>query len=94
MHSVRICKVCLECRTHRRPLERGTGVKIDKSRSWLAETDDLPSSEEMTRKANSGLLVVDDDRGLCQLMTQYLRPKGFSPSGAHERGEWIGNHAS
>jgi DNA-binding response OmpR family regulator len=63
----------------------------------LAETDALQTSKEMTRRANPRLLVVDDDRDLCQLVTQYLEPEGFTLSVVHTGGEGVktaveGNH--
>jgi DNA-binding response OmpR family regulator len=63
----------------------------------LAETHALQSSKEMTRRANPRLLVVDDDRDLCQLVTQYLEPEGFTLSVVHTGGEGVktaveGNH--
>jgi DNA-binding response OmpR family regulator len=63
----------------------------------LAETDALQSSKGMTQRANPRLLVVDDDRDLCHLVTQYLEPEGFTLSVVHTGGEGIrtaveGNH--
>src|SRR5258708_39562306 len=63
----------------------------------LAETDALQSSKGMTQRANPRLLVVDDDRDLCHLVTQYLEPEGFTISVVHTGGEGIrtaveGNH--
>src|SRR5258707_6120762 len=63
----------------------------------LAEKDALQSSKGMTQRANPRLLVVDDDRDLCHLVTQYLEPEGFTLSVVHTGGEGIrtaieGNH--
>jgi DNA-binding response OmpR family regulator len=63
----------------------------------LAETDALQSLKGMTLKANPRLLVVDDDRDLCHLVTQYLEPEGFALTVVHTGGEGVrtaieGNH--
>jgi len=63
----------------------------------LAEKDALQSSKGTTQRANPRLLVVDDDRDLCHLVTQYLEPEGFTLSVVHTGGEGIrtaveGNH--
>src|SRR5260370_21589043 len=55
----------------------------------LAEKDALQSSKGMTQRANPRLLVVDDDRDLCHLVTQYLEPEGFTLSVVHTGGEGI-----
>jgi DNA-binding response OmpR family regulator len=63
----------------------------------LAEKDALQSSKGMTQRANPRLLVVDDDRDLCHLVTQYLEPEGFTLSVVHTGADGIrtaveGNH--
>ena len=46
-------------------------------------------SKGVTQPANPHLLVVDDDRDLCHLVTQYLEPEGFIVSAVHTGGEGI-----
>lgn len=43
----------------------------------------LLTSKGVTQRANPRLLVVDDDRDLCHLVTQYLEPEGFTLSVVH-----------
>lgn len=55
------------------------------------------SAKDATQRTNPRLLVVDDDRELCHLVTQYLEPEGFTLSVVHTGGEGIksaiaGNH--
>jgi DNA-binding response OmpR family regulator len=57
----------------------------------------LLSSKPVTQRANPRLLIVDDDRELCQLVAQYLEPEGFTLSIVHTGREGIrtaveGNH--
>jgi DNA-binding response OmpR family regulator len=57
----------------------------------------LLSSKPVTQRANPRLLIVDDDRELCQLVAQYLEPEGFILSVVHTGREGIrtaveGNH--
>jgi DNA-binding response OmpR family regulator len=57
----------------------------------------LLSSKAVTERANPRLLVVDDDRELCQLVARYLEPEGFTLSLVHSGQEGIrtaveGNH--
>jgi DNA-binding response OmpR family regulator len=64
---------------------------------WLAEIQTLHNSKGVTQRANPRLLLVDDDRDLCHLVTQYLEPEGFTLSVVHTGGEGIrtaieGNH--
>jgi len=49
----------------------------------------LHNSKGATQRANPRLLVVDDDRDLCHLVTQYLEPEGFTLSVVHTGGEGI-----
>jgi len=56
---------------------------------WLAEIQTLHNSKGVTQRANPRLLVVDDDRDLCHLVTQYLEPEGFTLSVVHTGGEGI-----
>src|ERR1700736_3482546 len=56
---------------------------------WLAEIQTLHNSKSATQRANPRLLVVDDDRDLCHLVTQYLEPEGFTLSVVHTGGEGI-----
>lgn len=46
-------------------------------------------SKGAIQQANPRLLVVDDDRELCHLVTQYLEPEGFTLSVVHTGGEGI-----
>jgi len=64
---------------------------------WLAEIQTLHNSKGVTQRANPRLLLVDDDRDLCHLVTQYLEPEGFTLSVVHTGAEGIrtaieGNH--
>src|SRR3984893_6105614 len=56
---------------------------------WLAEIQTLHNSKGTTQRAIPRLLVVDDDRDLCHLVTQYLEPEGFTLSVVHTGGEGI-----
>jgi len=63
----------------------------------LAEILTLHNSKGVIQRANPRLLLVDDDRDLCHLVTQYLEPEGFTLSVVHTGGEGIrtaieGNH--
>jgi len=49
----------------------------------------LHRSKGAIQQANPRLLVVDDDRELCHLVTQYLEPEGFTLSVVHTGGEGI-----
>jgi DNA-binding response OmpR family regulator len=49
----------------------------------------LLSAKDATQRTNPRLLVVDDDRELCHLVTQYLEPEGFTLSVVHTGGEGI-----
>lgn len=51
----------------------------------------MHSSNNVTPRASPRLLVVDDDRDLCHLVTQYLEPEGFIVSVVHTGGEGIRN---
>ena len=58
----------------------------------------MRNSKSETKRANPRLLLIDDDRDLCHLVTPYLEPEGFSLSVVHTGGEGIraaieGNHA-
>jgi DNA-binding response OmpR family regulator len=84
LESVRICKACLlEVRL------LSIGGKINKSRPRLAEIQTLPSSNGAAQRVNPRLLLVDDDRDLCQLVAQYLEPEGFNLSVVHTGGEGV-----
>jgi two-component system response regulator CpxR len=62
---------------------------MKKSR-WLARGDQtLLSSKGTIQRITPRLLVVDDDRDLCQLAVQYLEPEGFTLSAVHTGGEGI-----
>ena len=57
----------------------------------------MHNSKGVIQRANPRLLLVDDDRDLCHLVTQYLEPEGFTLSVVHTGGEGIraaieGNH--
>ena len=70
---------------------------MEQSASWLAEMQNVPSSNRASQRANPRLLVVDDDRELCRLVAQYLEPEGFALSAVHTGDEGIkcaigGNH--
>src|SRR5260370_20652686 len=56
---------------------------------WLTEIQTLHSSKGATQRPNPRLLVVDDDRDLCHLVTQYLEPEGFTLSVVHTGGEGV-----
>jgi DNA-binding response OmpR family regulator len=47
----------------------------------------LLSPKGVTQRPKPRLLVVDDDRDLCHLVTQYLEPEGFTLSVVHTGGE-------
>jgi DNA-binding response OmpR family regulator len=49
----------------------------------------MHNSNGLTQWANPRVLVVDDDRDLCQLVTQYLEPEGFTLSVVHTGGEGV-----
>ena len=49
----------------------------------------MHNSKGVTQRANPRLLLVDDDRDLCHLVTQYLEPEGFTLSVVHTGGEGI-----
>src|SRR6266478_6234695 len=64
---------------------------------WLVEIQTLHNSKGVTQRASPRLLLVDDDRDLCHLVTQYLEPEGFTLSIVHTGSEGIrtaieGNH--
>lgn len=61
----------------------------EEPRLWLAEIRTLLISKGVTQRANPRLLVVDDDRDLCHLVTQYLEPEGFTLSVVHTGGEGV-----
>jgi DNA-binding response OmpR family regulator len=70
---------------------------MKKSRFFGSRRQTLLSSKGATQRTNPRLLVVDDDRDLCQLVTQYLEPEGFTVSVVHTGGEGVrtaieGNH--
>ena len=55
------------------------------------------NSKGPTQRSNPRLLVVDDDRDLCHLVTRYLEPEGFALSVVHTGSEGVktaieGNH--
>jgi DNA-binding response OmpR family regulator len=57
----------------------------------------LPSAKGATQRDNPRLLVVDDDRDFCRLVTNYLEPEGFTVSVVHTGGAGVrtaveGNH--
>jgi len=57
----------------------------------------LHNSKGLTQRPNPRLLVVDDDRDLCHLLTQYFETEGFTLSVVHTGGEGVktaieGNH--
>src|SRR3984893_4954742 len=56
---------------------------------WLAEIQTLQNSKGVTQRANPRLLLVDDDRDLCHLVTPYLGPEGFTLSVVHTGSEGI-----
>lgn len=63
---------------------------IMKKSRWLARGDQtLLSSKGTIQRITPRLLVVDDDRDLCQLAVQYLEPEGFTLSAVHTGGEGI-----
>src|SRR5579859_5881019 len=49
----------------------------------------LHTSKGATQGAKPRLLLVDDDRDLCQLVAQYLEPEGFTLSVVHTGAEGI-----
>jgi DNA-binding response OmpR family regulator len=57
----------------------------------------LSSAKGATQRDNPRLLVVDDDRDFCRLVTRYLEPEGFTVSVVHTGGQGVttaveGNH--
>lgn len=57
----------------------------------------MPSTPGLTLRAKPRLLIVDDDRDLCHLVTTYLEPEGFTLFAVHTGNEGIksaieGNH--
>jgi two-component system response regulator CpxR len=57
----------------------------------------MHSSKDSHQPVKPRLLIVDDDLGLCQLVTQYLEAEGFDLSVVHTGGEGVrtgieGNH--
>jgi CheY-like chemotaxis protein len=49
----------------------------------------LHNSKEVTQPANPRLLVADDARDLCHLVTKYLEAEGFTVSVVHTGAERI-----
>ena len=49
----------------------------------------MPNAKGVTQRANPRLLLVDDDRDLCQLVTQYLEAEGFTLSVVHTGDEGV-----
>jgi DNA-binding response OmpR family regulator len=47
----------------------------------------MPQPNGTPLRSKPRLLVVDDDRDLCHLVTQYLEPEGFTVSAAHNGNE-------
>ena len=47
------------------------------------------NSKGLTQHSNRRLLVVDDDRDMCKLITQYLEPEGFTISVVHTGGDGV-----
>jgi DNA-binding response OmpR family regulator len=56
---------------------------------WLARYKTVHNPKEVTQPANPHLLVVDDDRDLCHLVTKYLEAEGFTVSVVHTGAEGI-----
>jgi two-component system response regulator CpxR len=57
----------------------------------------LQNAKGATQRDNPRLLVVDDDRDFCRLVTNYLEPEGFAVSVVHTGGAGVrtaveGNH--
>jgi len=57
----------------------------------------LQNAKGATQRDNPRLLVVDDDRDFCRLVTNYLEPEGFTVSVVHTGGAGVrtaveGNH--
>jgi DNA-binding response OmpR family regulator len=49
----------------------------------------MPQPNGTPLRSKPRLLVVDDDRDLCHLVTQYLEPEGFTVSAAHTGNEGV-----
>jgi DNA-binding response OmpR family regulator len=49
----------------------------------------LPSPNGATQPAKPRLLIVDDDRDLCNLVARYLEPEGFALSAVHRGADGV-----
>jgi DNA-binding response OmpR family regulator len=58
--------------------------KVNSAALFISDRENISWRDRIMNQSKESILVIDDDKELCELLAEYLKPEGFTVQAAHD----------